>query len=180
MWSWVFLLLLAASALGALAHGFDLSSRTRSTLWQSLYLSLGPAVALFAVGAVADWHGEAAARTFLPWAIGVGVAFFAVSRLTGGSFLVFVAYEGAAMLAALVIYVALAVRRHLPGAATVSLGIGLTIAAALVQISTWQVRLIVPFDHNGLFHLVQMPAILVLARGIRRGLGVTAPETSPP
>lgn len=179
VWNWVFVLLLVASVLGAVAHGFDLSSRVRAGLWQPLYLSLGLAVALFVVGAVADWRGEGAAKTFPPWAVGMGIAFFAISRLAGGSFVLFIAYEGAAMVAALVIYTALAVGRGLSGAATVSVGIALTIAAALVQLSDWHVRLIVPFDRNGLFHLVQMPAVLVLARGIRQSLVVTPPGTDP-
>ena len=175
VWTWVFVLLVVASALGAVAHGFDLSAELRSAIWQPLYLSLGLTVALFVVGAVGDWQGESAARALLPPAIGVGVTFFAISRLADGSFLVFVAYEGVGMVTALAIYVFLAMQRRLPGAIIVSVGIGLTIAAAAVQTTDWQIRLIVPFDHNGLFHLVQMASIPVIGRGIRQGLAVTAP-----
>jgi hypothetical protein len=52
----------------------------------------------------------------------------------------------------------------------ISLGIGLSIVAAAVQASALSVRLIVPFDHNGLFHLVQLTGIAALANGLRRGL----------
>ncbi len=93
-----------ASVLGAIAHGFDWSESARAVLWLPLYLSLGLTVSLFFVGAIHDWRGEAAARALLPWAIGIGAGFVALSQLLGGAFLIFVIYEGAAMLAALAIY----------------------------------------------------------------------------
>jgi hypothetical protein len=71
---------------------------------------------------------------------------------------------------ALAMYVSLGIAGRLPGALLVSAGIVLTLVAAAVQASTLRARLIVPFDHNGLFHLVQMAAITVVAAGVRRGL----------
>jgi hypothetical protein len=41
IWASVFALLAAGSALGAAAHGLELSASLRTTLWQPLYLSLG-------------------------------------------------------------------------------------------------------------------------------------------
>jgi len=52
----------------------------------------------------------------------------------------------------------------------VAAGIGLSVIAAAVQASHLRVRLIVPFDHNGLFHLLQIGAIVLLTDGLRRGL----------
>jgi hypothetical protein len=43
-------------------------------------------------------------------------------------------------------------------------------ALGLLCLSDLSVRLIVPFDHNGLFHLVQLTATAALANGLRRGL----------
>jgi hypothetical protein len=165
VWSAVFALLVGASALGAFVHGVELGADTRRLLWLPLYLCLGLAVSLFAVGAVADWLGTAAARQFLPWAIAAGVAFVGASQLLGGAFVVFVIYEGVAMLGALAIYVLLAVRGA-PGALTTAAGIALTLAASVVQASPLKLTIVVPFDHNGLFHLVQMPAIVLVARGV--------------
>jgi hypothetical protein len=65
IWSWVFGILAFASALGALAHGLDLSEATRSWLWRPLYLALGLVVALFVVGAVYDFKGGRTARLSL-------------------------------------------------------------------------------------------------------------------
>ncbi len=47
LWILVLALLAVASVLGAVAHGFDLSSDTLYLLWQPLFLSLGLVVALF-------------------------------------------------------------------------------------------------------------------------------------
>src|SRR5512141_776614 len=61
LWVALLALLAFASFLGAVVHGFALSAGLREVLWQPLFLALGLVVALFAVGAVRDWLGEAAA-----------------------------------------------------------------------------------------------------------------------
>jgi hypothetical protein len=53
-------------------------------------------------------------------------------------------------------------------------GTVLTLAAAAVQVSGASLRVVVPFDHNGLFHIVQILAITVIARGVRQGLAAGA------
>ncbi len=172
VWSEVFGLLAAGSFLGAVAHGFDLAPNVRAQLWLPLYLALGLAVALFVVGAVGDWKGEAASRRLFPWAVAAGVGFFAASQWLGGAFIIFVIYEGVAMLLALAIYLRVAVRGERWAWWTAS-GVGLTLVAAGVQATTLRLTLVVPFDHNGLFHLVQMAATLLIAAGVRRGLGAS-------
>ena len=170
LWCWVLGLLGLASVLGAVAHGLALSESVKVMLWRPLYLSLGLTVALFLIGGIHDWRGEAAARVLLPWAVGIGVTFFALTQLLGGAFLIFVVYEAIAMVATLAMYVFLSTTGRLAGAGMISVGIGLTIVAAAVQASALSVRLIVPFDHNGLFHLVQLIATAAFANGLRRGL----------
>ena len=54
------------------------------------------------------------------------------------------------------------------------LGIALNIAAAGIQASgAVRLNLGVPLDHNGVFHLLQMVAIVVLMAGVGRSLGET-------
>jgi hypothetical protein len=170
VWIAVFALMAAASFLGAAAHGLDLAERMRALLWQPLYLSLGLTIALFIVAAVHDWRGEAAARTLLPWAAAVGVGFYLLTTVVGGAFIIFVAYEAIAMLTALAIYGALAAGGALPGAATIAAGIAISVLAAAVQASALSWRVGVVFDHNGLFHLLQMLGAAVLAVGVRVSL----------
>jgi len=171
IWSWVFALLAFASVLGALAHGLDLTPTIQWWLWRPLYLSLGLVVAMFVVGAVFDFKGERAARTALVPMLGLALAFFVVTQAASGTFLIFVAYEAIAMLAALGMYISLTLKRQLEGAAMIATGIVLNIVAAAIQASgTISITIIVPFDHNGVFHFVQAVALLVLARGLAKSM----------
>ena len=163
-------LMACASSVGAVVHGLALSDSVRTTLWKPLYLALGLAVALVVVGGVCDWRGEDAARRVLPWALAAGVLFVLVSQWLGGAFIWFIAYEAVATLLALAMYASLAASGSLPGASLVAAGIAVSLVAAVIQATTLSLRIVVPFDHNGLFHLVQMVGIVVMAMGIREGM----------
>lgn len=171
LWSWLLALLALASLLGAVAHGLDLAESVQEALWQPLFLALGLVVALFVVAAVHDRLGPAASRRALPFLLGIGVAFYAVTRAFPGTFLVFVLYEAVAMVVALVLYQSIAVRKRAGWARLMVLGIALNIAAAGIQAGqSARLDIGVPLDHNGIFHLVQMVAVLVLVAGIAGSL----------
>ncbi len=170
LWSGVFTLLAVASVLGAVAHGLELSESVLAILWSPLYLCLGLTVSLFLVGAVYDAFGKREARRLVPWAIGVALAFWVLTRVVDGGFLLFLVYEAVAMVGALVLYSRLAINHRLAGASVVAAGIGLNLLAGLVQASDITIRLVVPFDHNGVFHLVQVVALATLGYGLRLGL----------
>jgi hypothetical protein len=155
-----------SALLGAVAHGLELDDRTRDALWQPLYLLLGLAVSLFVVGAVGDWRGERAGRAILPAAIVAAVVFYLATRVTAGDFRVFVAFEAGALLFALGVYGALA-RLGRPGAAMVAAALTVSLAAGAVQATdSLTVRLGWEFDHNGLYHLVQIVGVVLLVRGL--------------
>lgn len=169
----------AASALGAVAHGTALRNGVRDLLWQPLYVALGATMALFVVGAVNDWRGARAGRCALLPMLGVALGFYGVTRAAGGSFLVFVIYEAAALVFALAVYLALARTGRRAGAATMAAALAVSIGAGVVQASgVGPVRLVWTFDHNGLFHLVQLAGLTLLALGLRRLLASPVPETS--
>jgi hypothetical protein len=171
----VLVLMAIASFLGAAAHGYAWSDSARTAIWQPLYLSLGLTIALFVVAAAGDWRGVEAARAFLPWMLAIGIAFYAATWLLRGAFILFIAYEAVAMLAALAIYVSL-YAHGVSGAGLIAGGIGISIAAAAIQATSLQLTVGVPFDHNGLFHLVQLAGIVVLSSGVKaRLLTVLAP-----
>ena len=178
LWRAALGLLCASSALGAVVHGLELSAVARERLWAPLYLLLGLTVSLFVVAAAYDWRGAAFARRLLIPMLAAGAAFFAVTRLAEGTFLVFVVYEAAAMVFALAIYLRLAVHDALRGAGVVAIGIALNIVAAAIQ-ATRAVRFTAmwPFDHNGVFHVVQMIAVAVLVGGVRLGFTTTNTAT---
>jgi hypothetical protein len=168
-----------ASVLGAVAHGVALTDRARELLWQPLYLALGVTMALFVVGALRDRYGDRAARRLLPPMLALALLFYAVTRATGGDFLVFVLFESAALLLALLIYLRLAVEGR-SGAGAVAAGFALSLTAGAVQASgIGPVRLVWEFDHNGLFHLIELLGLVLLVAGLRRLLAVDQePETA--
>lgn len=170
IWVGVLLLTSCGSMLGAVAHGIVLRDAVLTALWKPLYLSLGLAVALVFVGAACDWWGEPVAQRMLPWAMAVGLAFFAASQLLGGAFVLFIVYEGVATTAALAIYATLAIRGVLPGAGAIAAGIFISLIAAVVQVTSLRLRAGVTFDHNGLFHLIQTVGVAVMTAGVRTSL----------
>jgi hypothetical protein len=160
-----------AGALGAFVHGFDLDSRTRELLWQPLYLTLGSALAFFSAGAIGDWRGDVPARRALPLLLTLAFGFFLLTRLSGGKFLVFVIFEAAALLFALAVYARLAFKGT-RGAALVVAGLVLSLAGGVLQASTLSLHAVWEFNHNGLYHLVQLVGVVFLVAGLRSTLSV--------
>jgi hypothetical protein len=65
----------------------------------------------------------------------------------------------------------MALGRRLPGAEWMAAGVLLMIVAAVVQATkSLYFQLIWPFDHNGVFHLIQMAGLGALTRGLAKGL----------
>jgi hypothetical protein len=171
VWAGTFGTLGAAGALGAVVHGLELAPRLRELLWRPLTLVLGVTVALFACGALGDLRGERAARRALPGALLGALGFYALSQRLRRGFLAFIAYEALAMLFALGVYVRLAQAGRLAGAQLMAAGVLLSIIAAAVQASRLELRLAgLPFDHNGLFHIIQIAGMPLLAAGLRAAL----------
>ena len=170
LWLWILALLAVASALGAVAHGLDLSASVRAVLWYPLYFSLGLTVALFVAGAILDWRGPGLARRAIPWAVLCALTFSLIAPLLGGSFFLFIGYEAMAMCSALLIYLNIFRHGRQNGSGRIAVAILLSMLAAAVQASDLAVTFLVPLDHNGLFHLLQMAAIMLLGSGLRAGL----------
>ena len=166
LWSWVLGLLAFASFLGAIVHGFELSQKAQYLLWLPLYLSLGLTVAMFVVCAVYDFYGLVSAKRLLPWIILIAIAFFVLTQILDQEFWVFIIFEAIAMLIALILYSLLAVKNRLKGAIFIAIGILLNIIAAVVQTSDVSMNLVFTFDHNGVFHLIQIVAIFILGYGL--------------
>lgn len=171
VWGAALLAMAVAGCLGAIAHGLHLPERAKSRIWRILYLSAALTVALVAAAATADGWGERAGRRALPLTLLAGLAFDIARERVGRGFIVFVAYEATAMLYALGVYARLARGGRLAGAELTAAGVLLTLLAAAVQASSLRLEVLgVPFDHNGLFHLVQSAGLPVLAAGVRAGL----------
>lgn len=171
VWAGAFAALGLAGVLGAAAHGLQIGQRAHNALWRALYLTLGIMVALFASAATADGWGEGAGKRTLPAMLLAALGFYGLSQRLARGFIVFVIYEATALLYALGVYTRLARGGRLAGAELTAAGILLSIIAAAVQASSLRLELLgLPFDHNGLFHLVQIAGLPVLAAGVRAGL----------
>lgn len=159
-----------ASLLGAVTHGLVMSAQLREALWQPLYLLLGIVVAGFVAGAVGDRWGDRPARRVLPPMLFLALLFYLLTRLAGGDFLVFVLFQAAGLLAALVIYLRLA-RAGRRGAGLVAAALAVSLGAGAIQADeSLAARLVWEFDHNGLYHLTQLVGLALLVMGLARTL----------
>ncbi len=169
IWVAVFILLAIAALFGAIAHGFVMSEKTNYILWQPLNLALGLGVSLFAAGAIFDLRRGSVPKGIVPGLLALGIIFYFITVFVPGSFLVFIIYEAVVMLFALVAYVVLAAKQKLIGAWWMVLGILITIIAAAIQATeSVSVQFIWDFDHNGIFHIVQMAGILIIYLGLAK------------
>jgi hypothetical protein len=168
IWIWAFGLLTFASAIGAIAHGFQMSKLTNFVLWQPLNLSLGLAIGLFAAGVVYDFKNFTLPKALIPILLVCAIIFFTITVILPNAFIVFIIYEAIAMLFAFVVYTILASRKTIKGAGLMAAGILVTIIAAVIQaIETIKVIFIWEFDHNGIFHIVQMIGLIILLKGLQ-------------
>ena len=174
IWSAVFWLLAFSALLGAVSHGIEMPPAVNELLWQPLFLGLGLTVALFAVGMLHDLWGARASRRALPVFLALGVGFYLVRLILAGSFLFFIVFEGVVMVLSFVACSILALRGRLPGAGLMLVGIVLTILAAMAQAVDTVAVPVIWLDHNGVFHVIQLAAILYLVAGIGRGLQTPA------
>jgi hypothetical protein len=168
IWVWAFGLLTFASATGAIAHGLQMSKLTNFVLWQPLNLALGVAIGLFVAGVVYDFRNFSLPKMLVPILLVFAIIFFTITVILPNTFIIFIIYEAIAMLFAFVVYTILSLRRTIKGAGFMAVGILVTIIAAAIQaIETIKVSLIWTFDHNGIFHIVQMIALIILLKGLQ-------------
>lgn len=167
LWVLIYLSLAVAAFAGAIAHGIVLSPSVKSIFWLVIYLALALLVALFVCAVALDVFGEAKARPIIFPMLAVALCFFVYSALFPTSFLPFIIYETLAMTAALLGYAWLVVARKQRGAGWLLCGVALTLVAAAVQ-ATKAVAfdVIWSFDHNGVYHLLQMVALFILLVGV--------------
>ena len=170
LWCWVFGLLAFSSFMGAVAHGLDKQSSMREALWLPLFLCLGVAVALLVAGALLDWRGRDMAKRLVGLIAAVSIIFFVLGRFFDSALIIFVNYEALAIIGTLAIYSFLAVTQRLKGSGWISLAILLSLVAAGVQASHVSMKVLFPFDHNGIFHLIEMVALAMLGWGLKVGM----------
>lgn len=163
-WAGAFWAMAGAAFAGGTSHGFApwLGDGANAWLWRATMVSLGLASALLAYAVVRTLGGGPAWR----WILGLELAAYAIWVVAVDSdFRWAVAQYGAALLLVLVVHAALAARGR-PGAGWVVGGVLVSVVAAWIQQAG-----IAPhpsFNHNDLYHVVQMLGLWLLYRGAAR------------
>jgi hypothetical protein len=131
-------------------------------------MALSLAISLFVVGVVYDlWGFEVSLKT-LPILLITGLGFYLTTLFYPGIFFLFIVYEGVALVFALAAYIYLTIQQDLPGAYLMAAGILASIIAAGIQANkSVVVTFIWRFDHNGIYHLVQVVGLMLLLAGLR-------------
>jgi hypothetical protein len=157
-----------AATLGAVAHGIVLSRTHHRRVWLVLNMALSLAVSLFVVGVVYDLWGFKASLTSLPILLTAGLGFYLATLIYPGIFFLFIVYEVVALVFALGAYIIIANHKVLPGAWLMATGIFCSIIAAGIQAKKSIVLTFIwRFDHNGIYHLVQVVGLMLLLIGLR-------------
>lgn len=170
-WSWMYGFLAMASLLGSVAHGYVLPDPFLKGIWHVLYLLLGFTVAFFAIGAIHELWGANASKKTISYILVVAFCFYLVTVFVPGSFLVFIAYEAVALAGALSVYLYLGFRNRSKACFLMVAGIAVSILAAVIQATeSMRINLIWEFDHNGIFHLVQIVGIIIIYYSLRKSL----------
>ncbi len=164
LWGWALGATAAASFLGGTFHGFAqmLPASSAQGLWKATLLSTGVGSAcILAGGVLAATTGPA--RTVLLAAVLVKFAAFTVWAAGHDEFLGVIADYSLALVGLVAIQAAGPAGLGAPAARWILAGVGVSGVAALIQ----ALRLAPHprFNHNDLFHVVQMLALYLLYRG---------------
>lgn len=164
---WLALALLA-TGIGALLGGASHGLRPRlegsvwqASLWKATLWSIG-ATAFFFLGAAAQAAASGSRRRWLLGLAGLELAAYVVWTLGRDEFVWAILDYVPALLLALCL-VGILGRWREPAARPLAVGIVLTFAGAAIQASGLSLH--PSFNHNDLFHVVQMAAVWFLYRG---------------
>lgn len=165
LWSAAFLASSVGSLSGGLYHAFrpQLTTLVLAILWKITAASIGLAGVLLFFGTIYALAPKRIARG-LSIAAGVLFAGYLAWMTTHDEFVYIIAFYGSLMLATLVTCI-VRYRVEPRACALIIAGIAIAALAAAVQVS--HIRLFAHFNHNDLYHLIQMLSLFVLFRGAR-------------
>ena len=162
LWAYAFLSLSLSALVGGTYHGFQWQDNHGDLLWKATTLSMG-FTSLFMTASVV--YANCGGRMRRSWLVIAGIKFLIYLGLvmTRDDFLLVIADYGSVMLAILVIALIQIFRRTRPEAPWLAAGVGVSLIAAGVQAS--DISLHERFNHNDLFHVIQIPALYLFLRG---------------
>jgi hypothetical protein len=162
-WAFAFLALAMAALLGGTWHGFWQSD----LLWKATTLSVGMASFGMVVGSALAVGGSALSRVLIGFAL-IKLIAYSAWMLFHDAFIWVIADTGSALLIVGVLHL-----WRLNG--WMLAGVALSIVAGLAQASG--ISLHAHFNHNDLYHVLQMGAMLLFFRGVRCYVEARRPST---
>ena len=153
-----------AAFLGAVAHGLDPRSDAagRDRMWRAALYATG-FIGVGTVASVAFFAVRGSTRTAILVFAGLKLVVYWINVTRRPEFRVAAADYGGALAILLAGTVYAMVRWHLPGSTWLIAGVAVSVVAAVIQ-----ARRVAPhrhFNHNDLFHVVQMAALYCFYRG---------------
>lgn len=167
LWAWAFAALALSALTGGTYHGFTASmgARAGAALWKATVYLVGTTDLLMLSGSFTAALG----RRWRPYALAAAAAKFLVyaAWMIHHDEFRYVVYDYApSMLAILLIHAVPGSLKNDPGARCILAGLLLSFVAAGVQLS--HIGLHERFNHNDLYHVIQIGACYLLYRGARR------------
>lgn len=163
LWSLSFFSVTIAALAGGTSHGFAgvLSPLAHTVLWKTTVWSIGLTAALL-LAAVAWSSLRGRTRSLLVAVAVIQFGIYALWMLRHDDFIYVIADYLPAVLVVLALQTA-AWRRGTPGAGMLALGVVTTLIGAAIQASGFTIHR--HFNHNDLYHVVQMAATVMLYQG---------------
>jgi len=168
LWGIAFLFIGLGALLGAVSHGLAayLGDAADTAIWKGTVYSIGLSM-VFALGGTLDGAPLAAGVRRFFWLLNV-IAFlvYAIWMIGHDDFLYVIYHYVPAMLLIAAIQVWALFGKESDGASWVLAGVGVTLFGAVVQQSGFSLH--THFNHNDLFHVIQVIGLLLFFRGISR------------
>lgn len=166
-WALGFAALSAAAALGGSDHGFGgaLSASFERVLWKATGLAIGVAgFAMYAGSSFAVSSGHLRRLLLAPAA--AAVVLYLIWMRTHSAYIYVIIYTGFLMILIAAMHGWSAMRRRDYPSIWMVAGVGVSLSAAGVQAGGVVLR--PDFDHNDLYHVMQIVAIILFFTGARR------------
>ena len=166
LWATLFAATSAASFLGGTYHGFTdvLNGTALALLWYFTTLAVGIASFCFLAATIIQ-HAPLHLRSILLAASAVKLVVYALWMMSHDSFIFVIAEYGISLIIVLSVKAAALVRGGDPSAKWIIAAIVVAMVAAGVQ--GLGIRLHEHFNHNDLYHLIQIGSLYLFYRGAR-------------
>lgn len=167
-WALAFFFIGLGAVLGGTSHGFALylGDDASTAIWKATVYAVGVSMWFAVAGTIAGSGLPHGWRKFFGFVNSAGLVVYAVWMLYHSDFVYVIADYLAAMLAVALLQGYALFRHRGDSAPWIIAGVTVTLLGALIQQSGFAMHR--HFNHNDLYHVVQIGGLLLLYRGARR------------